>query len=150
MTDAVRPGSLAHRLAATTRILAVEDDDDIAEFLRAYFRASGYDLVRIDPLSAKEVVDAVDEHEPDLVLLDYRLRGFSGHEAYRLLRAQDRFAFVPVIVVTADEGARAESAATASGLDGFVAKPFNVNSLKEVVAECIASARAMAVGGRDE
>ena len=78
----------------------MEDDDDIAEFLRAYFRASGYDLVRIDPLSAKEVVDAVDEHTPDLVLLDYRLRGFSGHEAYRLLRAQDRFAFVPVIVVT--------------------------------------------------
>ena len=150
MPDQGRPGSLAHRLSATTRILAVEDEDDIAEFLRAYFRASGYDLVHVDPSSPDEVVDAIDEHKPDLILLDYGLRGFSGDEAYQLIRAQERFAFVPVIVVTGDATARARSADTATGLDGFVAKPFNVNTLAGLVAERIEAARAVSASGRDE
>ena len=150
MPDQGRPGSLAHRLSASTRILAVEDEDDIAEFLRAYFRASGYDLVHLDPSSPQEVVDALDEHKPDLVLLDYGLRGFSGHDAYRLLRSQERFAFVPVIVVTGDATAKAKTADTATGLDGFVAKPFNVNTLAGLVAERIEAARAVSASGRDE
>jgi DNA-binding response OmpR family regulator len=137
-------------LSATTRILAVEDEDDIAEFLRAYFRASGYDLVHLDPSSPGEVIDAIEEHKPDLILLDYGLRGFSGHDAYRLIRAQERFAFVPVIVVTGDATAKARSADTATGLDGFVAKPFNVNTLAGLVAERIEAARAVSASGRDE
>src|SRR5581483_10896225 len=100
--------------------------------------------------SPAEVIAAIDEHKPDLVLLDYGLRGFSGHDAYRLLRAEERFAFVPVIVVTADVTAKAKSRETASGLDGFMAKPFNVNTLADIVAERITAARAVAEGGRDE
>src|SRR5204862_2585121 len=115
--DLGRPGSLSHRLSASTRILAVEDEEDIAEFLRAYFRASGYDLMHLDPSSPADVVDAIDEHRPDLILLDYRLRGFSGGDAYRLIRSQERFAFVPVIVVTGDAAAQATTADTATGLD---------------------------------
>jgi CheY-like chemotaxis protein len=137
-------------LSASTRILAVEDEEDIAEFLRAYFRASGYDLLHLDPSSAAEVVDAIDQHRPDLILLDYGLRGFSGHDAYRLIRAQERFAFLPVIVVTGDATARAKTADTATGLDGFVDKPFNVNTLAGLVAERIDAARTVSEGGRDE
>jgi DNA-binding response OmpR family regulator len=148
--DQGRPGSLSHRLSASTRILAVEDEDDIAEFLRAYFRASGYDLVHLDPSSPQEVIDAIDRQKPDLILLDYRLRGFDGDEAYRLIRSQERFAFVPVIIVTGDANARAKTEGTASGLDGFVAKPFNVNTLAGLVAERIEAARKVTEGGRDE
>jgi CheY-like chemotaxis protein len=137
-------------LSASTRILAVEDEEDIAEFLRAYFRASGYDLVHLDPTSPGEVVDVLDEQKPDLILLDYGLRGFSGHDAYRLIRSQERFAFLPVIVVTGDAAAKQRTADTASGLDGFVAKPFNVNTLAGLVAERIDAARRMATSGRDE
>ncbi|MEY2423243.1 MAG: hypothetical protein QOI95_3310 [Acidimicrobiaceae bacterium] len=150
MPDQGRRGSLSHRLSASTRILAVEDEDDIAEFLRAYFRASGYDLVHLDPSSPAEVIDAIDEHRPDLILLDYGLRGFSGDDAYRLIRAQERFAFLPVIVVTGDATAKAKSAVSATGLDGFVAKPFNVNTLAGLVAERIEGARTVSEGGRDE
>ena len=150
MPDLGRPGSLSHRLSATTRILAVEDEADIAEFLRAYFRASGYDLIHLDPSSPGAVVDAVDDHRPDLILLDYGLRGFSGDDAYRMIRAQERFAFVPVIVVTGDATAKAKTEDKATGLDGFVAKPFNVNTLAGLVAERLEAARTMSIDGRDE
>ena len=150
MPDRGRPGSLSQRLAATTRILAVEDEADIAEFLRAYFRASGYDLIHLDPSSVDEVLLEVERERPDLILLDFGLRGFSGLDAYRLLRRQERYAFLPVIVVTGDATARTKTITTASGLDGFVTKPFNVNTLADLVAERIDAARAMEESGRDE
>lgn len=149
MPDPGRPGSLSARLTATTTLLVVEDEDDIAAFLRAYFRASGYQLVRLDPTSAQEVVAAVHEHEPDCILLDYGLRGFSGDEAYRLLRSDDRHAFLPVIVISADMTARSAANANAAHIDAFMPKPFHVDALAELVDERIAAAKEMATVGHD-
>lgn len=139
MAEEHRMGSVARRLAATERVLVVEDEHDIADFLRAYFRASGYDLVHIDPDTPLEVLEALDEHNPDCVLLDLNLRGFNGAEAYRLLRTDERYALLPVIVVSARPDARQLLEAT-GGVDAFVTKPFNVNTLAGLVADRIASA----------
>jgi PleD family two-component response regulator len=136
-------GTVARRLAATQRVLAVEDEQDIADFLRAYFRASGYDLVHLDPSSPQEILDALDEHAPDCVLLDLNLRGFNGAEAYRLLRNEPRFAFLPVVVVSARPDAQALVPAR-GGIDAFVSKPFHVQSLSALVEERITSARQLA------
>jgi PleD family two-component response regulator len=149
--EANRPGSLASRLAATTRVLAVEDDPDIAEFLRAFFRASGYDFVHVDPASVGDGMAALTEHRPDCVLLDMSLRGFSGLDLYRRIRSQPEFTLVPVIVVTADITARPRAAtaaaAGAAGIDGFVEKPFNVQTLADIVEQRITAARRLAETG---
>lgn len=149
MPEDHRLGSVARRLAATQRVMVVEDEHDIADFLRAYFRASGYDLVHIDPDNPLAVLEALDAQDPDCVLLDLNLRGFSGAEAYRLLRSDPRYALLPVIVVSARPDAEQLMSAT-GGVDAFVTKPFNVNTLAELVVERIASAarlRESAGGG---
>lgn len=139
MPEDHRLGSVARRLAATQRVMVVEDEHDIADFLRAYFRASGYDLVHIDPDNPLAVLEALDAEDPDCVLLDLNLRGFSGAEAYRLLRSDPRYALLPVIIVSARPDAQELVSAT-GGLDAFVTKPFNVNTLAELVMERMASA----------
>jgi PleD family two-component response regulator len=146
--DEGRLGSVARRLAATQRVLSIEDEHDIADFLRAYFRASGYDLVHLDPDTPLAVLHGIDEHRPDCVLLDLGLRGFSGAEAYRLLRTEDRYAFLPVIVVSARPDV--ESLVTTTGtLDAVVSKPFNVNTLADLVADRIAAAQKLREAGHD-
>jgi CheY-like chemotaxis protein len=145
MPDDPPLGSVARRLAATEHVMVVEDEHDVADFLRAYFRASGYAFTHVDPDTPLDVLDALDEHHPDCVLLDLNLRGFSGVEAYRLLRTDDRYALLPVIVVSARPDAR-ELLSGVGGVDGFVAKPFNVNTLAGLVAERIASAAALRAG----
>ena len=145
--DAPRSGSLSQRLSATRRVLAIEDDPDIAEFLRAYFRASGYDFVHEDPVDADDGLAAIVDHAPDCVLLDIGLRGFSGLEIYRRARGLSSLALTPVVVVTADGTVRERTDATAAGIDGFVAKPFNVNTLAGVVAQRIEAARALGDSG---
>ena len=138
-------GSVARRLAATEHVMVVEDEQDIADFLRAYFRAAGYAFTHIDPDTPLDVVRALDEHKPDCVLLDLNLRGFSGVDAYRLLRSEDRHAMLPVIVVSARPDAR-ELLSAVGGVDAFVTKPFNVNTLADLVAERIASAAELRDG----
>lgn len=148
MANEPKLGPVARRLAATQRVLCVEDEPDIAAFLRAYFRAAGYDFVHVDPTDPDEVLESMVRDEPDLVLLDVRLRGFSGVEAYRRIRADERWAFTPVIMVSG----HAESLAgfrKPSGLDAFVAKPFNSNVLADLVHERIERARELEGRGRD-
>lgn len=144
MTEDHRLGSVARRLAATQRVLVIEDERDIADFLRAYFRASGYDLVHVDPDTPLAVLEAMDEHQPDCVLLDLNLRGFSGAEAYRLLRSDPRYNFVPVIIVTARPDAERLVSPPRGGVDAIVSKPFHVAGLADLVVERIASAQRLA------
>lgn len=143
MAEDHRLGSVARRLAATQRVLVIEDERDIAEFLWAYFRASGYDLVHVDPDSVAAALDAMAEHQPDCVLLDLNLRGFNGSEVYRRMRSDDRYSLTPVIVVSARPDADQLVPVKFGGLDGIVAKPFNVNTLAEMVVERIAHAQEL-------
>ncbi len=147
MDDDSKLGPVARRLAATKRVLCIEDEADIAHFLRAFFRASGYDLVHVDPDDVDAAVAAVAEHEPDVVLLDLRLRGYSGRDVYRRLRTDEAFAFMPIIMVSADAMPSLRSAA---GLDAFVAKPFNTNALAEIVRIRLEAAKQLSTTGRHE
>src|SRR5947209_17408854 len=109
-----KPGGLISRLEPTETVLVVEDERDIATFLRAYFRASGTDVVHVDPTSPEEVADAVAAHGPTCVLLDLNLRGFNGLDAYRAIR--DREMVTPVIVVTADPNPTTRTTALRDGV----------------------------------
>lgn len=147
MDDESKLGPVARRLAATERVLCIEDEPDIAAFLRAYFRAAGYDLIHVDPDDVDAAVAAVTEHEPDVVLLDLRLRGYSGRDVYRRIRADEALAFMPVVMVSADTSPTLRSA---TGLDAFVAKPFNTNTLADIVRGRLAAAKELAATGRHE
>lgn len=147
MEDDSKLGPVARRLAATQRVLCIEDEADIAAFLRAYFRAAGYDLIHVDPAGVDAAVDAVAEHEPDVVLLDLRLRGYSGRDVYRRLRADESYAFMPVVMVSAETMPTLRSP---RGLDAFVAKPFNTNTLADIVRDRLSAARELAATGRHE
>ena len=111
--------------------MVVEDERDIATFLRAYFRASGTDVVHVDPTTPQEVADAVAVHNPTCVLLDLNLRGFSGLDAYREIRA--RGTETPVIVVTADPNPKTHRTALNEGVAAIVQKPFSARELYALV-----------------
>ena len=127
---------MSTRLDPDETIVVVEDERDIATFLRAFFRASGREVLHLDPTSADEVAEAVAETKPVCVLLDLNLRGFSGLEAFRLMKEQG--ATMPVIVVTADSDPRTKKAALGEGVAAYVQKPFGMRELYDLVEEILA------------
>jgi two-component system nitrogen regulation response regulator NtrX len=134
-----RFGSLSSRLDPDETIVVVEDEKDIANFVRAYFRASGQEVVHVDPSSPADVADAVDSHNPICVLLDLNLRGFHGVDAFREIKR--RGASMPVIVVTADPNPATKKAVLREGVTAFVQKPFKIKDLSDLVAHHTSESR---------
>ena len=139
MATPPRPGSLASRLGQASTVLVVEDEPDIATFLGAFFRASGLEVVHIDPMTPGEVVVAVHEHHPSCILLDLRLQGFTGMDVLVQLRAEPALGAIPVVVFSGDGRAERRAEADVYGVAAYVTKPFSVKELYALVSSLVAA-----------
>jgi DNA-binding response OmpR family regulator len=120
------------------RILVVEDQSDIQLTLRLSLEADGYDVVVAS--RADEALDAIERLVPDLILLDITLPGVSGWDLLSTIRADERFASVPIIVLSALPHESVSGRASELGA-GHLAKPFNVNTLIDKVRGALESGR---------
>ena len=138
MSDADRPGSLSSRLRAhSSAAMVVEDEPDIAVFMGAFFRASGLDLVHLDPTTPEEVVQRAIGERVGCVLLDLRLRETTGFEVLEALRAEPRLAGLPVVIVSANDSKDARLRVDELGATDFITKPFQVKDLFARTAELL-------------
>jgi two-component system, cell cycle response regulator DivK len=125
MQEARFEGRSRNAAAAHSTILIAEDHLDSRDALRALLEAFGYHvLVAVDGRQAVEI--ALSEL-PDLVLMDIMMPEMDGFEATRALRSNERTASLPIIAVTAMEGA--QQLALQAGADDFVRKPVDIRGL---------------------
>ena len=106
----------------TSRILIVEDEEDIAELVRYNLTAEGY---RVRCAGSGEDAIRLIRSEPfDLVILDLMLPGISGIKVAQTLRTDLKFLNLPIIMLTA----KSEEPDIVTGLrlaDDYVTKPFS-------------------------
>lgn len=108
------------------RILIVEDEPEIASYLRRGLAYQGFAVEAVgDGVAA---LDAARERPPDLIILDLMLPGLDGIEVTRRLRAASS---VPIIMLTARESVADRVTGLESGADDYVRKPF---AFEELVA----------------
>src|SRR5690606_5242303 len=118
------------------RILVVEDEPKLAEVLRTYLQAAGYE-VRCEG-DGLAVMPLISEWSPDLVLLDLMLPGRDGLELCRDIRSRTS---IPVIMVTARTEEIDRLLGLELGADDYICKPY---SPREVVARVKAVLRRSA------
>jgi DNA-binding response OmpR family regulator len=137
-----RPGSLASRLDAPggAAVLVVEDEPDIAGFLGAYFRASGTQIVHIDPTTPAEVIERAVSVGATCLLVDLNLTGITGFDVLEAVADDERVSALPVVIVSADTRASTQERAAELGAFGYVPKPFNVKDLFATVQAAIDAA----------
>jgi DNA-binding response OmpR family regulator len=116
-------------------ILVVEDEEAIAEAVRARLASEGFqvDVVHDGPAA----ISAVQAHRPDLMVLDLMLPGMDGLEVCREVQKQE---WVPVLMLTARTEEADKVAGFAVGADDYLTKPF---SLRELSARVKAIIRRM-------
>jgi DNA-binding response OmpR family regulator len=112
------------------KILVVEDDPDILEFLQVLFAQEGYIVAIAD--QPEDVENLHDGSLPDLILIDVSLSGKDGRDIVKHLKSQTETSSIPIIMFSAY--LHAEETALAAGADDFVAKPFEVEELLEKIA----------------
>ena len=107
------------------KILVVDDEPDILEFLQIIFEDAGFLVVTTDK---GEYLEKLNHGAlPDLVLLDMLLSGKDGREIVRHLKSQEKTKHIPVIMFSAHPSAR--QTALAAGADDFLEKPFDIDTL---------------------
>lgn len=117
------------------RIVLIEDEPNIIEAIRFILSRAGWQVItHSDGLDAVEVVQ---EHAPDMLILDVMLPGRSGYDILRELREDTRFADLPVLMLTARGQSRDREMAERAGASRFMTKPFaNSEVLETVEALC--------------
>ncbi len=106
------------------RILIVEDEKEIAGYLRRGLAFEGY--IAEVAYDGPNAITAARERPPDLVILDVMLPGMDGLEVCRRLRAGSE---VPIIMLTARETVPDRVAGLESGADDYLVKPFAFEEL---------------------
>jgi two-component system, cell cycle response regulator DivK len=122
------------RSEVTATILLAEDHRDSREAMRALLEAHGYRV--IEAANGREAVERALEERPDLVLMDIMMPEMDGFEATRVLRSQEQTRKLPIIAVTAMDGAQRLS--QQAGVDDFVAKPIDTRGLMAKIRNWLA------------
>lgn len=110
--------------AAKRRILIVDDDPHLLQFLTEVIGHAGYDTVTAS--SGEEALQVVAKGEPDMALLDITMPGMSGLELARNLKASTTVPFMFLSAVDDSESARQ---AAAHGAVGYLVKPVDAARL---------------------
>ena len=119
-------------------ILIAEDHPDSRDALRALLEAVGYRVATA--ADGREAVDQARSAQPDLILMDIMMPGVDGLQATRTLREDASFQHVPVLALTAMEGARTR--ALEAGCDDYVTKPIDISRLFAKIQSWLQAGRA--------
>lgn len=126
-----------------TRVLYVDDDDDIREIALLCFDFDGGFEVR-GCASGRLAVAEVANWQPDIVLLDVMMPGMDGPETLRALRGLPATASVPMVFITARTQVDQVERFLELGATGVIAKPFNPTTLAGQVRALLSAGSAAA------
>lgn len=105
-------------------VLVIDDDPALVRVLTVGFEARGYEVRAAATGGAG--LDAVEEREPDIVILDLGLPDIDGIDVCRHLRHRTRR---PIIVLSADGAEKRKVGALDLGADDYLTKPFSMEEL---------------------
>ena len=123
---------------ATTRILVVDDEEDLCEILKFNLEIEGYD---VDTAFSSEDALKLDISSYNLLLLDVMMGEISGFKLANMLRKNEKTAKMPIIFLTAKDTENDLLTGFNLGADDYISKPF---SIRQVVARVKAVLRRTA------
>src|SRR5699024_11749735 len=102
------------------KIMIIEDDPKIAEYLATYLEKYNYQVTMVDEFD--KIIDTFQSAKPDLVLLDVNLPYYDGFYWCRQIRKES---ICPVIFISARTGEMDQVMAIENGGDDYITKPFS-------------------------
>lgn len=117
----------------TRNILVIEDNKLNMKLMRGIFKLGNYQI--IEAFDAETGIRLAREHKPFLILMDIQLPGMDGLNATQIIKSDPLLKDISVVALTGFAMQGDEEKAKASGCDGYITKPINVNEVLETIAE---------------
>ena len=118
------------------RVLICDDDPLLLELIEFRLAAKGYEVIRA--ADGGEALVRAAEDVPDIIVLDGMMPKSDGFEVLTRLKADNRLADIPVVMLTARKGERDIVSALEKGADDYLIKPFIPEELLARIARLLA------------
>jgi DNA-binding response OmpR family regulator len=112
---------------AGARVLVVDDEPDLIRVLQFGLQAAGY-TVDCAP-DGQEGLKKARELRPDIILLDLMLPKLDGYKICRLLKFDDRYKHIPIIILSARTQEGDQALALEMGANRFISKPYDFSEI---------------------
>src|SRR4030042_1211481 len=113
------------------KILVVDDEVDLVETLRFPLELEGFDV--IVSYNGEDALNQAREKNPDLILLDIMLPKLDGYKVCRLLKFDERYKHIPILMLTAKTQEKDKLIGKETGADEYITKPFDIDDLMKKV-----------------
>ena len=108
-------------------VLVAEDDEDILALVAYRLERAGYDV--ITATNGEDAANLAAAERPDLAVLDVMMPRLDGYAVTRRIRADERTATMPVILLTARVQEADVARGFEAGADDYIKKPFSAQQL---------------------
>jgi two-component system chemotaxis response regulator CheY len=113
------------------RILTVDDSKTMRDMVTFTLKGAGYEV--LDAEDGKHALSILANQTVDIVITDLNMPNMNGLDLIRALRADARFKFIPILMLTTESDETKKADGKAAGATGWIVKPFNPEKLLQVV-----------------
>ena len=113
------------------KILVVDDEADLVKTIRFSLEAEGYKV--LVSYNGEDALNQARKEAPDLILLDIMLPKLDGYKVCRLLKFDEQYKNIPILMLTAKTQEKDKLLGKETGADEYITKPFDIEELMEKV-----------------
>jgi len=113
------------------KILIVDDEVDLVETIRFPLEIEGFDT--LVSYNGEDALNQARKENPDLIILDLMLPKLDGYKVCRLLKFDERYKHIPILMLTAKTQEKDKILGKETGADEYITKPFEMDYLLEKV-----------------
>ena len=110
-----------------TNILIADDEPNQLELMAYNLETSGFGTIKAR--DGKNALQLIEDHSPDLVILDWMMPNMSGIDLCRTLRSRSETKQLPIIILSARSDDSDKSLGLDTGADDYISKPFSPKEL---------------------
>ncbi len=113
------------------KILIVDDEVDLVETVRFPLEMEGFNV--LVSYNGEDALNQARKEKPDLILLDLMLPKLDGYKVCRLLKFDERYKNIPILMLTAKTQEKDKALGMETGANDYITKPFDLDRLVEKV-----------------
>lgn len=117
------------------KILIIDDEAPFVETINVRLEFEGYEVLSAG--DGQEGLEKAREIKPDLILLDVMMPKMDGYQVCRMLKFDDNFKDIPIIMLTARAQDTDRKTGKEVGANDYISKPFEMDELLEKIKELL-------------
>ena len=115
------------------KVLVIDDSNTIRRSAEIFLKQGGYDVLLAE--DGFDALSKVNDHEPDLIFCDILMPRLDGYQTCAIIKRNERFAGVPVIMLSSKDGLFDKARGRMVGSEDYLTKPFTKDQLLQAVKQ---------------